>query len=71
MEKKEKTAFYCCRKKAGIAQGDAAKLLGVTRTTLWAWETGQTAPDARGLRRMAEIYDCRLADLISEVSLTK
>lgn len=50
---------------------NAAKLLGVTRTTLWAWETGQTAPDARGLRRMAEIYDCRLADLISEVSLTK
>ncbi len=34
MEKKEKTAFFYCRKKAGVSQLDAAKLLGVTRTTL-------------------------------------
>lgn len=66
MEKKEKTGFYRCRVNAGVSQQEAAELLGVSRTTLWAWETGSTSPDAKKLRRMSEIYGCRVAELLKE-----
>lgn len=66
MERKVKNSFYSCRVNAGISQQEAAALLGVSRTTLWAWETGNTSPDAKKMRRMSEIYGCRVAELLKE-----
>lgn len=48
--------FQDTRKKAGYTQVNAAKLLGISRSTLAMWETGKTQPDNAMLTNLAELY---------------
>lgn len=43
------------RKKLGLTQADFAALMGVTRTAVANWETGQSLPDMANLIRIAEV----------------
>lgn len=45
------------RKKKGVSQEAFAKVLGVSKSTVGLWETGDTLPDAKSLRGMAEYFD--------------
>lgn len=46
------------RVNAGFGASEAARLLGVGRTTLWQYENGKREPRRDMIRRMAELYHC-------------
>ncbi len=52
------------RKKAGLTQKDLAELMGVTQSSVSAWETGNNDPCLKKLLRLAELLGCRPEDLI-------
>ena len=41
------------RIRAGLTQRQVGALLGVTRQTIWCWETGRMAPNARHLAELS------------------
>ena len=45
------------RKKAGLTMDEAAERLGVSRVSLWLWETGRGNPLIANLVKMAEVYN--------------
>lgn len=45
------------RKKAGLTMDEAAARLGVSRVSLWLWETGRGNPLIANLVKMAEVYN--------------
>lgn len=45
------------RTKKGLTQDELAKLLGVTKVSIWSWESGRYVPDGKILIRLAEILD--------------
>lgn len=50
----------------GITQGDFAKELGVTESTLSGYITGAHVPNALKIRHMARILDCDVNILFDE-----
>lgn len=46
------------REHSGLSQSQAAVKLGISRSTLWRWEKGETEPTIAELKAMAEIYRC-------------
>lgn len=52
------------RKQSGLTQADAAKLLGVARTTLTAVEKGQRPLEASELLILAEAYGRNISDFV-------
>ncbi len=44
------------RKEKGVSQDELSKILGVSKSTLGLWETGDTLPDARSLHDLAVYY---------------
>ena len=46
------------RANAGFGAGEAARLLGIGRTTLWEYEHGKREPKRDLVRRMCELYRC-------------
>ena len=62
------------RKKKGISQDQLAKILGVSKSTLGLYETGDTLPDAKTLRDLAVYFEVssdfllHLSDYESKVS---
>lgn len=52
------------RKQSGLTQADAAKLLGVGRTTLTAVEAGQRPLQASELLKLAEAYGRNVSDFV-------
>jgi len=52
------------RKARGMTQEEAAQHLGVTRQTVSSYEAGRTQPDLDMLRRLAEVYDTEINDLL-------
>lgn len=44
------------RESKGLSLADAAKLLGVPKTSLWRWENGETKVDAQRLVDIAAAY---------------
>lgn len=44
------------REKKGVTQAVLAKVLGVSKSTVGLWETGDTLPDAKSLRDLAEYF---------------
>lgn len=46
-----------CRKKRGLSQEQAAQMLGVSRSTVSAYEKNMVLPSVDVLRRMAEVYE--------------
>jgi Zn-dependent peptidase ImmA (M78 family)/DNA-binding XRE family transcriptional regulator len=52
------------RKQSGLTQAEAAKLLGVARTTLTAVESGQRPLQASELLKLAQAYGRNLSDFV-------
>lgn len=52
------------RESAGIKAERAAAELGVSITTLFNWERGDTLPNAKNIRDMAILYDVNPSYLI-------
>lgn len=53
------------REDAGIRAERAAAELGVSITTLYAWERGETSPDADKLVNMANLYGAKVDYLLA------
>ena len=53
------------REEAGIKAEQAAVSLGVSITTLYAWERGETSPDADKLVLMSDLYGKKVDYLLA------
>lgn len=51
------------REKAGLTQDEAAERIGVSRVSIWLWETGRGSPLIENLGRMSEAYGVQISDL--------
>ena len=49
-----------------IKQGDLADMLSVKQTTVSGWETGYREPDLESLKRMADIFNCSIDELLGQ-----
>ncbi len=47
-----------------MKQSDLAKALNVTQAAVSAWEVGRREPDFEALRRMSEVFDCSIDELL-------
>jgi transcriptional regulator with XRE-family HTH domain len=47
-----------------IKQEDAAKLMGISLSTLQNYEAGKTFPDVPVIKRIEELYDVEYKDII-------
>ena len=54
------------RKSVGLTQEQLADKLGVERTTVAKWETGEASPRADKLPKLAEVLGCRIDDLFEK-----
>lgn len=52
------------RKKKNLTQEALAAILGVERTTVTMWESGQNTPPTKHLVPLAEALDCTLDELM-------
>ena len=43
---------------------DVAKRLGVSRITIWNYESGKRTPSFNALVKLAQIYDCSVSDFV-------
>lgn len=48
-------SLEAARVNAGLTQEKMAKILGVSKFTIINWEKGNSAPDARQLRKISEL----------------
>ena len=56
-------AIRTLRETAGLVQKDLAAMLGVTRQTVAAWESGRAWPNSELLPELTDILECSLEDL--------
>lgn len=54
------------RESADITQNEIAIILGVSRTSVSMWETGQAMPRADKLPKLAKILGCTVDDLLRD-----
>lgn len=57
------------RKKSGYSQEELAYKLNVTRQTISNWELEQTSPDLKDLKKISEIFNVSLNELISDSNI--
>lgn len=55
------TKLKTLRREKGLPQQFVAEMLGVTRTTIYNYETGKRRPNIDDLQKLAEIYGTDLA----------
>lgn len=67
----ERNRFAELRIKAGFSQETAAKEIGVERSTIAKWETGQAMPRGRVLPVVAKTYKCTIDDLYVPNAVTE
>ena len=53
------------RESVGLTQEEAAKALGVARSTVAMWECGASLPTADKLKAIASLYECTIEDLLN------
>lgn len=56
--------LFQARKKVGLSQEAVAEKLGVSRQTISKWETDETLPDIYQSKKLSNIYNISLDDLI-------
>lgn len=56
------------RQLAGMSQDELAEAIGVDRTAIWRWETGQSEPRYSSIAKMEEVLDIRWADDVSDAN---
>ena len=54
------------RLEKGIKQKDLATMMSVKQGTVSGWETGYREPDLDSLKRMADIFDCSIDELLGQ-----
>ena len=54
------------RQQAGMKQQELADVLSVKQTTVSGWEVGRREPDFDSLKRMADIFDCSIDELLGQ-----
>ena len=59
-------SFAAARKKAGLNQVDAAKVLGVTQGAISMWENGRTKPRSTQIVEIAKLYGVTVDELLKE-----
>lgn len=59
------------RKKNHMTQEALASRIGVNRTTVTKWETGQAVPSLKNLRKIARLFCCTLDELVAETEEQK
>lgn len=52
------------RLKRGLTQKQLAELLGVNQSHISRWEAGTYQPSATTLKKMADVLNCHIDDLI-------
>lgn len=55
------------RKKAGLLQREVAGTLNVSMGTVAMWDTGRNLPRASLLPKVAELYHCTIAELLTAI----
>ena len=61
--------MICIKKKrleAGMSQEDLASAVGVFQSTVSGWEKGNSIPQPKNLKRIAEALNCTIAELLKE-----
>lgn len=48
----------------GLNQAQAAKLLGISKDTLWNYENGRTYPDVPVIKKIEEVYGIGYNDIV-------
>ena len=54
------------RTKLGQTQAELASACNVKQNTVSAWETGRSEPDFESLKKMADIFDCSIDELLGQ-----
>lgn len=54
------------RQKVGMKQQELADVLSVKQTTVSGWEVGRREPDFESLKRMADIFNCSIDELLGK-----
>lgn len=54
------------RQQAGLKQRDLADMLSVKQGTVSGWEVGRREPDFDSLKRMADIFNCSIDELLGQ-----
>lgn len=54
------------RKNAKLTQEELADLVGVTKGAVSKWETEGHIPRPATLRKLADLFGCRMGDLLEE-----
>ena len=54
------------RKSRNMTQNELAISVGVERTTVTMWETGNSVPSIDALKKLAAIFNCKIDDLIDK-----
>lgn len=52
------------RKESGLSQGELAKKIKVSRSTVAMWEANHRVPDLLMIQRLADFYHLRVDDLL-------
>ena len=52
------------RNSRGLSQNEVAEALNVTRQTISSYETGRTEPDSETLKRLADLYNSDIYDVL-------
>lgn len=56
------------RLKAGMTQEIVAKKLGLTQGAVSQWETGESAPNAKWIPKIAALYGCTVDELFKDTA---
>lgn len=51
---------------AGLSQDDVSKSIGVSRTTVALWESGASLPRKSNLEKLADLYGCKISELLED-----
>ena len=63
------TAIYTFRHKAKLTQKQLADELGVTKSAVSMWETGNGKPDIIKLKKLAHILGCTTDELLEPIEI--
>ena len=58
-------SFRSARRMAGLSGSQVAKAMGVSITTVYAWENGRACPKVEHLLRLRDLYDCTADEMLN------
>lgn len=58
-------SLQAARRQCGISQMEAAERLGVSRQTIYRWESGESEPTLENLRSLADLYGMAVDELLN------